>query len=209
MFFYMPATKLIYFSRKSVQKITVVTDKYHSTVKLTDRLFQHILRAHIQMVGRFIENQEVYRLKQKLNHRQTGTFSTGKYFHFLIRGFTAKHEGSQYIPYFQTYIPRCHTVNRIKYRQIFVQHLCLILGKISDLHIMPDCQFTVEVNLTHDTFHQGRLTFTVLADKSDLLSPIDSQIDVVENDMVAIRFAYILTNHRIITATAGRRKFQT
>ena len=74
---------------------------------------------------------------------------------------------------------------------------------------MPDCQLTVEVNLTHDTFYQGRLTFTVLADKSDLLSPIDSQIDVVENDMVSIRFAYILTNHRIITAAAGRRKFQT
>ena len=84
------------------------------------------------------------------------------------------------------------TINRIKYRQIFVQHLCLILGKISDLHIMPDCQLTVEVNLTHDTFYQGRLTFTVLADKSDLLSPIDSQIDRVATGDIRLKIRDIL-----------------
>ena len=46
--------------------------------------------------------------------------------------------------------------------KIFVQHLCLILGKISDLHIMPDCQLTVEVNLAHDTFYQGANNNSVL-----------------------------------------------
>ena len=160
------------------------------------------------MIGRFVKNQEVYRFKKKFDHCQSGTFSTGKDFDFLVRSFAAKHEGTQNIPYLQTDISRCYPVYGIKHRQIFIQHLCLILCKITDLNIMTDGQFAVKVNLTHYTFHQCRFTFTVLTDKSYFLSPIDSEVYIMKNNMITIRFAHVFANHRIVSATAGRRKFQ-
>ena len=73
---------------------------------------------------------------------------------------------------------------------------------------MTDGQFAVKVNLTHYTFHQCRFTFTVLTDKSYFLSPIDSEVYIMKNNMITIRFAHVFANHRIVSATAGRRKFQ-
>ena len=153
MFFHCSTTELIYFSRKSVQKITVVADKYHCSVKFADSFFQYIFGTHIQMIGRFVQNQEVHRFQQQLNHSQTSTLSTGKYFHFFIRSLSAKHECTQNVTYLQPNISCRHTVDRIKYRHVFIQHLRLILCKVTDLHVMPDRQFTIKINLAHDTFH--------------------------------------------------------
>ena len=37
---------------------------------------------------------------------------------------------------------------------------------------------------------------------------MDSQVHIVEDHMVAIRFLHILTNHRIVTGAHGRRELQ-
>ena len=71
MFFHYTSSKLINLCNQSVQKFTVVRNYYHRTVKFTDSLFQHILGTHIQVVGRFVQYQEVYRFQQQFYHRQS------------------------------------------------------------------------------------------------------------------------------------------
>ena len=161
------------------------------------------------MVGRFVQNQEVHRLQQQLNHSQTGTFSAGKHFYFLIRSFTAKHESTQNITYLQPDIPRRHPVDRIKYRHVLIQHLRLILCKVADLYVMPNRQFAIKINLAHNTFYQCGLTFSVLSDKCYFFSSVNRQIHIVENNMMSVCLTYIFANNRIISATAGRGEFQT
>ena len=71
-----------------------MADNYHRTVKITDGLLQYIFRTHIKMIRRFVENQEIHRFQQQLNHGETGTFATGKDFYLLVRSLSAKHECS-------------------------------------------------------------------------------------------------------------------
>ena len=68
MFLHQSATKLVHFSRKSVQKITVMADYYHRSVKIADSLLQHIFGTHVKMIRRFVENQEIHRLQQQFYH---------------------------------------------------------------------------------------------------------------------------------------------
>ncbi len=82
-----------------------------------------------------------------------------------------KHECSQNITNLQTNIPFCHIINRIKDTQIFIQHLSLILSKITNLYVVPDGQFTFVWDFVHYTFHQSGLTFPILSDKSHLWLP--------------------------------------
>ena len=59
---YLSAAKLIHLGYKSIQKLTVVTHDDSCTVKRLDSFLKHIFRWHIQMVGRLVEYQQVYRL---------------------------------------------------------------------------------------------------------------------------------------------------
>ena len=115
MFLHQSATKLVYFSRKSVQKITVMTDYYHRPVKIADSFLQYIFGTHVKMIRRFVENQKIHRLQQQFYHSKPGTLSTAEHLHPFIRSLTAEHESTQNITNFEADIPYGHVVNRIEY----------------------------------------------------------------------------------------------
>ena len=71
---------------------------------------------------------------------------------------------------------------------------------------MPDLQISVKRNLVHDTFYKGRLTFTVLTDKSNLLPSLDGHVHLCKHRMFAIVFPYLLADHGIVTATETGRE---
>ena len=74
---------------------------------------------------------------------------------------------------------------------------------------MSQCKFSGIIrNLTHNTLYKRRLTFAVLTDKSNLLSSVDSQIHIVENNVPTVGFLHILADNGIITATATANKLQ-
>ena len=65
------ATELIHLIHKAVEEVTVVAHYDSRTVKGADSLLQHILRLHVQVVRRLVEDEEVNRLKQQANHCQS------------------------------------------------------------------------------------------------------------------------------------------
>ena len=85
MFLHQSATKLVHFSRKSVQKITVMADYYHRSVKIADSLLQHIFGTHVKMIRRFVENQEIHRLQQQFYHGKPAALPK-KQFRSLLNG---------------------------------------------------------------------------------------------------------------------------
>ena len=155
MFFHYTSSKLINLCNQSVQKFTVVRNYYHRTVKFTNSLFQHILGTHIQVVGRFVQYQEVYRFQQQFYHRQSAPLPSRKHLYFLVGSFPAKHKCPQYIAYFQAYISFGYRIYRIKNSQISIKQLRLILRKIADLYIVSYYQLSFVWNFIHDTFHES------------------------------------------------------
>ena len=92
--------------------------------------------------------------------------------------------------------------------QTLVEQLCLILGEIADLDIMPHLQFSRIGNLAHDTLHERRFSFTVLADESHFLTTFDGERHMIEHRMGAIVLAHIITDDRIVATSETRRELQ-
>ena len=78
------ATKLIYLIYQTIQELTVVAHDNGGAVECLDRFLQHILRLHIQVVGRLIENEQIHRLQQQLDHRQTAALTTTQHLDILF-----------------------------------------------------------------------------------------------------------------------------
>ena len=161
------------------------------------------------MVGRFVEDEEVHRLEQELDHGQAGALTTTEYLHLLVRCLAAEHKGTQDVAYLQTDVAHSHAVDGVEHRQLAVQQLRLVLREVAYLYVVSQRQFTRVVgNFAHDTLYQRRLTFAVLAHEGHLLATVDGEVDVVENYVVAIGFRHILANDRIVATTAGADKLQ-
>ena len=79
-----------------------------------------------------------------------------------VGGLATKHESSEDIIDAQADIALCHIIDGLEHGEILIEQLCLVLCKITNLHVMPHLQRTLEGNLAHDTFHQGRFSLTVL-----------------------------------------------
>ena len=106
------------------------------------------------MVCRLVEDKEIHRRQQQANHSETATFTTAQHFHFLFRSLTAKHKRTEYVVNFQSNITFCHPVDGVEDGEVLVEHLSLILCKITYLHIMTHFQTAVKWNFIHYTFHQ-------------------------------------------------------
>ena len=73
---------------------------------------------------------------------------------------------------------------------------------------MSQRQRAVVVNFVHDTFHQCRFTFTVLAYESHLVATFNRQVGVAEHDMIAVRLPDAFHRDGITARTGRRREFQ-
>ena len=154
MFTNLPSTELIYFGNQSIKEFTVVADDNGCSVKRHDGLFKHILRLHVEMVCRLVQNKQIHRLKQQFYHGKSATLAATQHFHSLVRLFTAKHESTKNVVDTQANIALGHVVDGLEHRQFLIEQLCLILCEITNLHIVTNLQVSFEGYLIHDTLYK-------------------------------------------------------
>ncbi len=201
--------ELIHLRDQAVEEIAVVTDHNHRSVELCNRLLQDILRAHIQMVRRLIEDQQIDRFEKQTDHGKTALFSSTEHTHLLVRSFPTKHEGTENIANLGADITGRHVVDRLEDRLILVEQLCLVLCKIADDDIVTDLEIAGKViNLTHDTLDECGLSFAVLSDECHFLTATDHECGMIEHLMITVTLAYIFENERIGTGTRCGRELQ-
>ena len=201
-------TELVDLVHQSVQKFTVVADQNYRAVKRMYGLFQYILGSHVQVIGRLVQYKEVYRLQQQFDHCKSASLTATQHFYFLVRGFAAKHKGAEDVANLQPYIATGHAVDCIEHGQVAVEQLCLVLGIVAYLHIVPELQVARVGDFAHDALHQGGLALAVLSHKGYFFAAPDGQRHVVEDAMRAIILAHIFANHRIVTAARTGWEFQ-
>ena len=205
---HLSTTKFIHTAHESIEEITVVAHHNHRAIKLLHGILQHVLRLHVEVVGRFVENQEVHGFEQELNHRQTTAFTTRQHLHKLVAGFSTEHERTEQVANLQTNVSLCHTVDGVEHGDVAIEQLRLVLGKIADLHIVSHFQFAIVRNLVHDALHESGFTLTVVAHERHLLASLDGEVHIAKHLMLAISLAHFLANHGIVATAEARRKLQ-
>ena len=148
------AAELIHLIHKSVEEVTVVAHYDSRTVKGADSLLQHILRLHIQVVRRLVEDKEVNRLKQQTDHCQTRAFTARKHLYVFVACLATEHERAEDILYLQTNLTLRHVVYGLEHREVLVEQLRLILREVANLRVVAHLQSALVVNLAHDALHE-------------------------------------------------------
>ena len=185
---------------EAVEEFTVVTYDNDGASKVAYGLLQHVLRAHIEVVGRLVEDEKVDRLQQQLYHGQTAPLASAQHLHFLVRGLASEHEGTQYVAYLQPYVAHGSTVDGVEDRQLVVKQLCLVLGEVADADVVADGELPVEGNLAHDALDERRLALAVAPYEGHFLAPFEGEVDVGEDDVVAVGLAHVLADDGVAAA---------
>ena len=161
------------------------------------------------MVGRLVKYKQVVGCQQQTYHSQSAALSARQHLDLLLTGLTAEHECTQYVVYACAYRPRSHIVNGIVNRHLIIQQLCLVLGIVTYLYVMADGKRSVKRNLAHDALYECGLTLTVSANKGNLLTALDGQVNTAEDAVVTVTLGNAFADHRIVAAADGGRELKT
>ena len=160
------------------------------------------------MVGRLVEDEEIHGFQQQANHCQSASFSSTEHLYLLVTLFTAKHKGAKDIIDPKTDRAFRHMIYRLENGQAFIKQLSLVLGKITNLHIMSDLQFSRIGNFAHNTLDERGFSFSVLSYEGNLFTALNRQRHMIENSVGTIVLPHVITDNRIITAAQTWRKLQ-
>ena len=84
MFTNLAAAKLIDLIYQTIEEFTIVAHDDGCSIESLNGFFQHILRLHVEVVGRLIENEEIHRFEQELDHSQSATLASTQYLDKLL-----------------------------------------------------------------------------------------------------------------------------
>ena len=89
---HLAAAELIHLAHYTVQEIAVVADEYDCSFECLQGFLEHVLAAHVEVVGRLVEYEQVNRFEQQADHCQPAALTAGEHFHAFVDGFAAEHE---------------------------------------------------------------------------------------------------------------------
>jgi len=151
---YLSAAELVNLGYKAVEEIAVVAYYDCRSVESAYGLFQHVFRAHVEVVGRLVENQEVYRLEQQTYHGKTAAFSSREELYVFVACLAAEHECPEYVAYFKAYLSAGHAVDCVEHGYVVVEQLCLVLCVISYFDVVSYLEFPFERYLAHNALYE-------------------------------------------------------
>ena len=160
------------------------------------------------MVGRLVEYEEIHGVEQQSYHREAAAFAARKEPDVFFACFAAEHERSENVVYLQAYFPPCGAVYRVEDREAVIEELCLVLGIVSYLHVVPHLEFAVKRYLVHDAFHERGLAFAVFPHERHFFTAAYGEVHIREYPVFAVAFAHFLAYQRKIAAAPAWRELE-
>ena len=205
----LPTPELIDLADEAVEEVTVVGDEDERAIIVEEGLLEDFLRLHVEVVRRFVEDQQVVGLKEELEQSQARALTTAEDLDLLRRSFAAKHKGAEEILDLRADLALGYIVDSLEDGARLILDGRLILGEVADLHVMAKREDTFVLQLLHDTAHEGTLPFPVLPDEGNLVAALDHQVDIREDTLVAKGLADALHLHGIVARAWGGWEAQT
>ena len=195
--------ELIDLAHEAVKEVTVVGDEDERTIIVEKGLLEHFLRLHIKVVRRLVEDQQVVGLKEELEECQARALTTAEHLDLLRRSFTTEHKGAEEVLDLRADLTLGYIIDSLEDGARLILDGRLILGEVTDLHIMTEREDTFVLQLLHDAAHEGTLPFPVLPDEGNLVAALDHQVDIREDTLVAKGLADALHLHGIVARAWG------
>ena len=202
------SAELVHLRNETVEELAVVADDDSRAVEGVDSLFQHLLRCHVQVVGRLVEDEQVHRFEQQLYHSQTATLAARQHLYLFVDCLASEHERSENVLYLQTYVALSHAVECVEHTYLTVEQLRLVLCEVANLHVVTHLQIASERNLAHDALHERRLSLAVFAYECHFLATLYGEVNILEHGMLAVVLAHVLADDGVVARAKARREPQ-
>ena len=102
--------------RETISEKPVVGDEYDGSLKPLQRFLENFHGGNIQVVKRFVENQNVHGSDQQLRQRKTAFLSPAADRHRLKHIVAPKEKTGEHVPQFRLHIRRGHGFQFVDHR---------------------------------------------------------------------------------------------
>ncbi len=199
--------KLVDLVDHAVQELAVVRDDNHRTVVFQDGALQNIFRAHVHVVRRLVEHEQVARFEHHARHGQTRPLAAREYLHLLVDILAAEEEGAQNIAQAGADIPHSHPIERVVDREIALHQVVLVLGVVADVDVGAEADRPLGGGqLPDDHACQRGLALAVAPDECDAVALLDRKIGPAEDVLRTERHTRLADlGHDLSRARRGRK----
>ena len=190
----------------TVEEFAVVRHHDHRAVVLHNGVLEDVLRAHVHVVRRLVQHQQVARFEHHAGHRQTRPLAAREDLDLLVDVLAAEEEGAQDIAQAGADVAHGHAVERIVDREIAVHQVVLILGIVADIDIGAQTDGALGGRkLPDEHAGHGRLALAVASHQRNLVALLDGEVGAAEDMLRAERHAGLLDfGHNLPRAGGGR-----
>ena len=179
------------------------------TVEREQRVFQCFSGRDIEMVGRFVENEDIHLRQNQLCHGQTCLFTAGKNGNLFLNIVAAEQKQCKGIADFglcQIFICRPQL---FKYRIVLIEVL-LFLIVIADSNIVAVFIIAaIRLNAIHDDLQECRFAAAVGTVDKNVIAFADHCRDIGKQRLAGIGFRETIEFENVIAGFAGFGKMQT
>ncbi|MOA05364.1 hypothetical protein D3C78_1249580 [compost metagenome] len=124
----------------ALEQVTVVGHDYHGTGKLLQRHGQRQAHFQVQVVGRFVEQQQVWPLPGDQGQRQAGFFAPGEIHHRLVHAVAMEVEPAEEVTQGLLALGRRNALQVQQRAGLVVQRVQLMLGEVTDCQVLTQHQ---------------------------------------------------------------------
>ena len=154
----------------------------HRSAKILQGFQQHVLGMQIQVVGGFVQNQQVYRPQQKLQQGQAALLPTRKHIKALEHVVPSEQEGAQHVPHPGNQLQGCLALDIFQHRGGAAYSFRTVLGEVAHRHTgsLPHAALEGGILLGKD-FQQGGLSGAIAAHHHQPLPLLQHQVQLAQH----------------------------
>ena len=176
-----------------LEEIAVVGNQDECARVLEERVFEDILRIHVEMVGGLVEYQEIGGSEEEFGEGETCLLATGEHLHLLVDVLLVEEETAEDVADFGADVAECDVVDGLEDRLFGVEHSRLILCIVAHLDIGAEAERAgIVAEFADEDASERGFALAVLAHESDFRAGGDEHIDMVEDLMVAKSLAEVV-----------------
>ncbi|VVO40828.1 hypothetical protein PS712_05842 [Pseudomonas fluorescens] len=175
-----------------IEEVPVVGNQHQGARVAFEPLFEPDDGVEVQVVGRFVEQQQVRTIPGDQRQGQTRFLATGEIQHRLVDPRAAEVETTEEVAQGLLALGRRQTLQVQQRAGLGVQRVELMLGEVANHGVLATGQATGQWRkLTGEVLDQGRFTGTVRAEQANPCARGQLQLDLLEHGFVAVTQAGI------------------
>ncbi len=168
-------------------KVPVVRDEHHRAFEALKGVGQHALRAHVEVVGRLVEYEQVGWMEEHLHQDQSAFLAAAEHPNLLEDIVPAKEKGTEHPPQMGDHVSRRITLRFFEHAALARERIRLLLREIGRLHAGTIAEGPAVLLVdARDDPQQGGFAGSVRSDHRHLFATLELHVDAGENGVSRI-----------------------